>query len=283
MWITPSVCGGGSRCLVPDFDGASLLAAGSSHLELREADGQNLFHRHSAVGELLGQNELLRIGQVGRYHHFPTRRQLVDQRRKQIGSGRHDHLVKWGVLRPTVIAIGNLEFDIAVAQPSESFFRRLAKLIDYFNGVYLAGQPREDGGVISKTGPNFENALIGLSRADRLLGRRQMAARWSLRSRLEVVEYCFTRRVEVRSAQTHAADRRHDAFVKGALAKRKGLGGDDREYVFLQGLKVFCSHWQLSRRTANARACLAASTGHPSPAGNADEVPQVELCRPRRA
>src|SRR5215468_4639157 len=25
MWITPSVCGGGSRCLVPDFDGASLL------------------------------------------------------------------------------------------------------------------------------------------------------------------------------------------------------------------------------------------------------------------
>src|ERR1700724_4869200 len=75
---------------------------GSVPLELRESDGHNLFHRHSAVGELLGQNELLRIGQAGRYHHFPTRFQLVDQRRwNEIGGGRHDHLVNGGVLSPT--------------------------------------------------------------------------------------------------------------------------------------------------------------------------------------
>src|SRR6266436_7717120 len=68
-------------------------------LELREPDGQNLFHCHSAVGELLDQNELLHIGQAGRYHHFPTRFQLVDQRnRNEIGSGRHDHFVKGGML-----------------------------------------------------------------------------------------------------------------------------------------------------------------------------------------
>ena len=72
---------------------------GSSPFELRESDGQNLFHRHSAVGELLGQNELLRVGQARRYDHFPTRVQLVDQRRRnEIGSGRHDHLVKGRVL-----------------------------------------------------------------------------------------------------------------------------------------------------------------------------------------
>ena len=69
--------------------------AGPSSVELRESDGQNLFHRHSAVGELLGQNELLRIGQAGRYHHFPTRFQLMDQRRRnEIGSGRHITLSK---------------------------------------------------------------------------------------------------------------------------------------------------------------------------------------------
>src|SRR5712664_2616697 len=140
-----------------------LLQAGSSPLELSEPDGQNLLHRHSAVGELLRQNELLRIGQAGRYDHFPTRFQLVDQRRRnEIGSGRHDHLVKGGVLRPTVIAIRKLEFDIAAALLPEPLFRLLAKLFDDFNGVYLAGQLREDGGLIAKTGTDFENAVVGL-------------------------------------------------------------------------------------------------------------------------
>ena len=36
-----------------------------------------------------------------------------------------------------MIAIGNPEFDIVAALLSESLFRRLAKLFDYFNGVYL--------------------------------------------------------------------------------------------------------------------------------------------------
>ena len=78
---------------------SGLLSAGSSTLKLRESDRKNLFHCHSAVVELLGENELLTIGQAGRYHHFPTRFQLVDERRRnEIGSGRYDHLVKRGVL-----------------------------------------------------------------------------------------------------------------------------------------------------------------------------------------
>src|SRR5215471_6672987 len=69
----------------------------------------------------------------------------------------------------------------------------------------------------------------------------------------------------------HFAYGRHDTFVKGALAdcvtQRKGVGGDDREHVFTQGLKVFCSHWQLSRHTAvhpRTPSRDPAPTGHPS-------------------
>src|SRR5713101_3210119 len=77
----------------------ALIISRIQSLELREPDGQNLFHRHSAVGELLGQNELLRIGQAGWNHHFPTRFQLVDQRRRnEIGGGRDNNLVKGGLL-----------------------------------------------------------------------------------------------------------------------------------------------------------------------------------------
>jgi hypothetical protein len=38
----------------------------------------------------------------------------------------------------------------------------LAKLFDDFNGVDLAGQLREDGGLIAKTCTDFENAVVGL-------------------------------------------------------------------------------------------------------------------------
>ena len=31
--------------------------------------------------------------------------------------------------------------------------------------------------------------------------------------------------------------------VGQSAAQLKGAGGDDREHVFTQGLKVFCSHW----------------------------------------
>jgi hypothetical protein len=33
------------------------------------------------------------------------------------------------------------------------------------------------------------------------------------------------------------------------VTQRKGAGGDDREHVFAQDLKVVCSHWQLSRHS----------------------------------
>ena len=61
-----------------------------------------------------------------------------------------------------MIAIGDLEFDIAAALLSESSFRLLAKLFDDFDRVYLAGQLREDGGLLAKTGTNFENAVVSL-------------------------------------------------------------------------------------------------------------------------
>ena len=38
----------------------------------------------------------------------------------------------------------------------------MAKLFDYFNGVYPAGRLREDSGLIAKTGNDFENAVVGL-------------------------------------------------------------------------------------------------------------------------
>jgi hypothetical protein len=51
----------------------------------------------------------------------------------------------------------------------------------------------------------------------------------------------------------HFAHGRHDSFAKGGLAdcvtQLKGPGGNDREHVFTLDLKVFRSHWQLSRVT----------------------------------
>jgi len=35
------------------------------------------------------------------------------------------------------------------------------------------------------------------------------------------------------------------ALLPNCVTQRKGARGDDREHVFTQGLKVFCSHWQL--------------------------------------
>jgi hypothetical protein len=48
-------------------------------LELREPHLQNLPHRHPAVAVFFDEDELLRIGQTGRNHHFSTSFQLVDQ------------------------------------------------------------------------------------------------------------------------------------------------------------------------------------------------------------
>src|SRR5256885_14803644 len=57
-------------------------------LELREPHLQNLPHRHPAVAVFFDEDELLRIGQTGRNHHFSTSFQLVDQRRGDEGSAR---------------------------------------------------------------------------------------------------------------------------------------------------------------------------------------------------
>src|SRR5260370_37228520 len=71
-------------------------------LELREPHLQNLPHRHPAVAVFFDEDELLRIGQTGRNHHFSTSFQLVDQRRgvKVPGSCRRS-LVFSGEIAPT--------------------------------------------------------------------------------------------------------------------------------------------------------------------------------------
>src|SRR5215469_7243444 len=164
-----------------------------------------------------------------------------------------------------MITIGNLEFDIAAALLSKTFFGLLAKLFDDFNRVYLAGEPREHGGLIAKTGTDFENAVVG---PDVEQIGHQGDDKW-LRDRLFEADWKWNIGIRVglnldwhKLMPRHLAYRRHDTFVKDTLAdcvtQRKGAGGDDREHVFAQGLKVFCSHWQLSQLVP-ARAHPASS------------------------
>src|SRR5437660_541551 len=48
--------------------------------ELREPHPQNLLRAHLAVAVFFDEDELLRIGQTGRKHHFPPGFQLMNQR-----------------------------------------------------------------------------------------------------------------------------------------------------------------------------------------------------------
>jgi hypothetical protein len=68
------------------------------------------------------KDELLRIGQACRDHHFSTSFQLVDQRRGE-RSRCHDHLIERRMLGPAMIAIGNLELDVGAAPLTESLLR----------------------------------------------------------------------------------------------------------------------------------------------------------------
>src|SRR6266436_4659074 len=137
----------------------------------------------------------------------------------------------------------------AAALLSESLFRGLAKLFDYFNGVHPAGQLREDSGLIAKTGTDFENAVVGLDVEQ--IGHQ--GDEKSLRDRLFEADWKWNVGIRVglifdwhKLVPRHVAHGCHDAFVKGTLSdcvtQLKGAGGDDREHVFTQGLKVFCSH-----------------------------------------
>jgi hypothetical protein len=88
-------------------------------LELREPHLQNLPRGHPAVAVFFDADELLRIGQSGRNHHFSTSFQLMDQRRgNEVRSRCHDHLIKGGVLGPAMTAIGDLDLDVGVALPN---------------------------------------------------------------------------------------------------------------------------------------------------------------------
>ena len=99
---------------------------------------------------------------------------------------------------------------------SESLFRRLAKLFNYFNGVYPAGQLREDSGLIAKTGTDFENAVVGLdveqighSGDEKWLRDRLREADWKWNIVIRVGPKFDWHKLMPR----HLAHGRHDAFV----------------------------------------------------------------------
>src|SRR5262249_39429488 len=115
-----------------------------------------------------------------------------------------------------MIAIGNLEFDVAAALLSESLFRRLTKFFNDFNGVYFAGQLREDSGLIAKTGADFENAVVGLDVEqighqgdDKWLRDRFFEADWKWNIFVRVgLKFDWHKRMP-----RHLAHSRHDPFV----------------------------------------------------------------------
>jgi len=67
-----------------------------------------------------------------------------------------------GRARPTVIAIGNLEFDIAGSPVVGVVVSPLDQALRLFQRSIPCGQLREDSGLIAKTGADFENAVVGL-------------------------------------------------------------------------------------------------------------------------
>src|SRR5262249_52820665 len=76
--------------------------------------------RHSSVAAFFYEHEPLRIGQAGGNHHLSARFELMEQgRRNEVRSRRHDHLVEWSVLRPAMVAIGNLELNVGAALPAQ--------------------------------------------------------------------------------------------------------------------------------------------------------------------
>src|SRR5438874_3385297 len=113
--------------------------------ELRESHRQYLPRRHSAVAVFFDEDELLRIRQTGRNHHFSTSLQLVHQRRgNEVRSGCHDYLIEGGVLGPAAITTGDLELDVGAALPMESLLRLSPELFDDFNAVHFPSQLRQD-------------------------------------------------------------------------------------------------------------------------------------------
>jgi len=89
--------------------------------KLREPHLQDLPRGDPPGAVLFQEHQLLRIRQAGGNHHFPTRFELVDQgRRNEIRSCRDDHFVEGSMLRPAMIAVGDLDLNVAAALPAQS-------------------------------------------------------------------------------------------------------------------------------------------------------------------
>jgi len=194
----------------------------------------------------------LHIGQAGRYHHFPTRLQLVDQRnRNEIGSGPSRSLCQrgraltnrdshWQILSSTLL------------QPCcrKSLFRRLTKLFDYFKRSVPCGPAgARDGGLIAKTGTDFEETLSSALMSSRSVINATMKG---LRDRLLEADWKWNIGIrvgpELRLAQTHAAAPLHIAVMtrsSKALLPIVSRSANAQAAItasmcFAQGFKIFC-------------------------------------------
>src|SRR5262249_40984952 len=125
-------------------------------LKLREPHRQTLLRGHAAIAVLLDKQEMLRLGQPARNDHSSPSSQLMDQgRRNEVRSRCHNHLVERSVLGPAVIAIGNLDRDIAATLAAESLPRLLPKLFNDFDAEHFASQLRENCRLITETGADL--------------------------------------------------------------------------------------------------------------------------------
>src|ERR1700737_3369483 len=73
--------------------------------------------------------------------------------------GHNDSIKRRGFLE-TVIAIALPHRNIGVPEPAQPVRRAFGQRWDTFYRVYLAYQPREHGGLIAGTRPNFEHDTV---------------------------------------------------------------------------------------------------------------------------
>jgi hypothetical protein len=239
-----------------NYVGPSSASARFGVLELRKPYRQNLLRRHSAVAAFFEEDEPLRIGQAGRNDHFPTRFQLMDQRRRyEVRSRCHDYLIERGVLGPTMIAIGNPQLNVGAALLTQSPLRLPPKLLDDLDAVHFVGQLRQDCGLIAEAGADFEHIVLGAE----IKQIRHQADNERLRDRLVESDRQWNVGVSVRVEldwhklmSRNLAQGRHNPFIKRGLADRVAQlnhpGGNFREHLPTQDLEVFCSHREITGR-----------------------------------
>jgi len=91
--------------------------------------------------------------------HTPAVGQLFGQgRRQMIGSGGDDDGVVGGMVGPPIVAVSLLGVDVIVSQVFQTHLGAFGQVGDDLDGVNLqAGDFRQDGSLIARTGANFQD------------------------------------------------------------------------------------------------------------------------------